>query len=233
MAYKKIFTLSFDDGTEQDKRLVELINKYNLKCTFNLNSGLFGTIHNLTQEGITFSHNELPAEEIKDLYKGHEIAVHTLTHPGLSGVSDEEIIRQVDEDRENLEKLTEQKIIGMAYPGGPYYDERVISVILNNTPIRYARTAYVKRATDFSFPERFMEWHPTCNPHEEDVFELLQKFIDAKEDRDMLFYLWGHSFEFDKYNEWDRIEEIFKLISNRDDILYMTNGEIYQYINNN
>ena len=34
----KALTFSYDDGVEQDRRLVELFNKNNLKCTFNLNS---------------------------------------------------------------------------------------------------------------------------------------------------------------------------------------------------
>ena len=37
---RKIFLLSFDDGTVWDKRFVELLNRYGMPCTFNLNSGL-------------------------------------------------------------------------------------------------------------------------------------------------------------------------------------------------
>ena len=37
--YRKALTFSFDDGTIFDKRLIELFNKYGMKCTFNLNSG--------------------------------------------------------------------------------------------------------------------------------------------------------------------------------------------------
>ncbi len=40
---KKYFTLSFDDGLEQDKRVIRLMRQYGLKGTFNLNAGLFGT----------------------------------------------------------------------------------------------------------------------------------------------------------------------------------------------
>ena len=36
---KKYFTLSFDDGLEQDKKVLELMKKYGLRGTFNLNSG--------------------------------------------------------------------------------------------------------------------------------------------------------------------------------------------------
>lgn len=37
---KKAVTFSYDDGVVQDIRFVELLNKYELKCTFNLNSGI-------------------------------------------------------------------------------------------------------------------------------------------------------------------------------------------------
>ena len=40
---KKYFTLSFDDGLEQDKRVIRLMRQYGLKGTFNLNAGLLGT----------------------------------------------------------------------------------------------------------------------------------------------------------------------------------------------
>ena len=42
MAGKKYFTLSFDDGVEQDKRLIEVLKQYDMPCTFNLSGGLFG-----------------------------------------------------------------------------------------------------------------------------------------------------------------------------------------------
>ena len=37
----KALTVSYDDGVRQDKRLIEILQKYGLKRTFNLNSGLF------------------------------------------------------------------------------------------------------------------------------------------------------------------------------------------------
>ena len=38
----KALTFSYDDGVTQDKRLIEIFNKYGLKATFNLNSELLG-----------------------------------------------------------------------------------------------------------------------------------------------------------------------------------------------
>lgn len=75
--FRKMLTLSFDDGTVQDRRFIELIDKYNLRATFNLNSGFFGQKHDIIHEGIKVCHDEVEADEVRQLYRNHEIAVHT------------------------------------------------------------------------------------------------------------------------------------------------------------
>lgn len=116
----------------------------------------------------------------------------------------------------------------MAYPcGGDCYDKRVIDLITENTPIRYARTTNSHKT--FVIPSDFMEWHPTCHQNDPELFRLAEEFINAEPTEDMLFYLWGHSFEFDKFGSWDTFERFCKLISGNRDITYMTNGEVYRY----
>ena len=39
---KKAFTISYDAGVRQDQRLLDLMKKYGIRGTFNLNSGLLG-----------------------------------------------------------------------------------------------------------------------------------------------------------------------------------------------
>ena len=56
---KKYFTLSFDDGLEQDKRVIQLMRQYGLKGTFNLNAGLLGTRGEVKGLG-TFSFQDCP-----------------------------------------------------------------------------------------------------------------------------------------------------------------------------
>ena len=227
-SYKKMFTLSFDDGTVQDRRFVALIEKYNLKCTFNLNSGLFGSVHNIVHGDMTVCHDEIVLDEVTELYKNHEIAVHTVTHPNLLNCTKTQIISEVNNDYVNLTPLTDKTIQGMAYPGGPHYNDFVIETILLHTPIRYARTIASHRT--FKLPENFMTWHPTCHQNDQHLMQLAKDFIRAKPDHDMLFYLWGHTFEFDINKTWDAFEEFCKLISWHNDICYMTNGEIYEYL---
>ena len=103
----KALTFSYDDGTMQDVRLIELFNKYGMKATFNINSGLLGTERTLIRENVEVLHNKINPEDVKFVYDGHEVAAHTLTHPSLpKQEKDEEIIRQVEEDRAKLSVLT-------------------------------------------------------------------------------------------------------------------------------
>ncbi|MBR3620206.1 MAG: polysaccharide deacetylase family protein, partial [Clostridia bacterium] len=101
----KALTFSYDDGVTQDQRLIEILNKYSLKCTFNLNSGLLGTSNSLICSDVTVAHCKPRACEIKGIYEGHEIASHSLTHPHLTMCPGEEIVRQVGEDITNLKAI--------------------------------------------------------------------------------------------------------------------------------
>lgn len=227
----KYLTLSFDDGTIQDRRFVPILNKYGLKATFNINSGLFGQKHDIVQEGITINHSEIEADEVKELYKGHEVSAHTLTHPWLPNCTDSEVIREVGDDAKNLEKLCGYKIVGLAYPGGPGYNDDIIKLIKDNTDIIYARST--GSHFTFDFPDNLMTWHPTCQLHPIEYKELEQltdEFVNYKGSEDKLFYLWGHSFEFDKFGIWDEAEKFLQKLSGHKDICYVTNREIAQML---
>ena len=102
---KKAVTFSYDDGITQDIRLIELLNKYDLKCTFNLNSELLGKNGCLIRENKRIAHYKVWPSDVKEIYAGHEVAVHTLTHPNLTTLEDAEVIRQVEQDRLNLSDL--------------------------------------------------------------------------------------------------------------------------------
>ncbi len=225
MAYKKYFTLSYDDGVQQDKRLVEIFNRYNLKCTFNVNSGFLGMDGQLIRLGKPVEHNKISENEVASIYSGHEVATHSKTHPDLTKLSEKDVTIQIRDDMEKLSSLCGYPVVGHAYPGGTY-DKRTAS-LLANCGIRYART--IDSTREFSPPSDPLMWHPTCQHCDDKIFELLDAFIAAEPtDGDLLFYLWGHSYEFD-YNvpghNWDHIEDICKRIANKDDIIYCTNIE--------
>lgn len=224
----KAVTFSFDDGVTQDKRLIEILNKYGLKATFNLNSAILGTNGELNRNGHIVRHDKNHANEVAKIYKGHEVAVHTLVHPNLTGLSDDGVIWQVEEDRKLLESLVGYGVRCMAYPcGGVNNDERVASVIRNNTKIEFART--ITSSDNFDIPDNLLRYNPTVYYIEkEKLFSLGEKFLNLKADKPQVLYVWGHSYEMDaEYISWQEFEEFCKMISEKEDIFYGTNGQIF------
>ncbi len=223
----KAITFSYDDGVTQDVRFIELLAKYNLKCTFNLNSELLSQKGILVWNNQRISHYKVHKEDLKYIYDGHEIAVHTLTHPNLTTCEKAEIIRQVEEDRLNLSELIGYEVVGMAYPcGGVNNDERVAKIIKENTGIKYSRT--ITSSYSFDIQDNLFRFNPTIYHLEFDkMMELGEKFIEMKAETPQIFYVWGHSYEMDLGADyWVRLEEFFKLISGKSDIFYGTNKEI-------
>lgn len=214
----KALTLSYDDGVMQDKRLVEILNKYNIKCTFNINSGmLFHEEWNCKGVNVI----RMNVKECLKIFEGHEIAVHGLTHPDLTKLEDYQLNRQIFGDKSILEHIFDTKVYGMAYPGG-FFDERVKNAV-KNAGIKYSRT--VKQTEKFEIPSDFLELNSTCHHKNPRLLELAEKFVDLKPEKPQLFYVWGHSYEFDVDNNWELIEEFCKIVSEKEDIYYCTNHE--------
>lgn len=222
----KAITFSYDDSVLQDVKLVKLFNKYGIKATFNVNSGLLGTKNTLVRCGVTVCHDKLREEDVKDVYSGHEVAVHTLTHPYLQAIEDQnEIIRQIEEDRKALEKLTGCEICGMAYPGDGNNAEHIAEIIKKHTKIKYARTTI--STLNFDLQDNLLQFNPTVHHVDWDnLFALGEKFLSLNPDSPKLFYIWGHSYEFDIFDDWNKMEDFLKLISGKDDIFYGTNKQV-------
>jgi peptidoglycan/xylan/chitin deacetylase (PgdA/CDA1 family) len=221
----KAVTLSYDDSVSHNVKLMEIMDKYGLKGTFNLNSGLWANAegeYNLTKAKATA------------LYKNskHEVAVHGLKHLSLSEVDEAMAVNDVISDKKNLENMVGYIISGMAYANG-FYNDSVLEII-KKCGIKYART--VEQTESFDLPENWLCWDSTCRHANPKLMELAKEFIEAGAgcnfwwDTPRLFYLWGHSYEFDHANNWNLIEEFAKYIGNREDVWYATNGEIYAYV---
>lgn len=223
---KKAVTFSFDDGVTQDIRLIGILNKYGLKGTFNLNSSLLGLPGQLERNGKIVRHDKVAPSKVKEIYAGHEVAVHTLTHPLLTALDDETVTYQVEEDRKALSALCGYEVVGMAYPcGGVNNDERVAAVIRKNTGVKYARTITATYA--FDKQDDLSRFDPSVYYIEEALDEIVEKFLALETDKPQLLYIWGHSYEMDAdYISWGKFEEVCKKLSGRADIFYGTNKEV-------
>lgn len=209
----KAVTLSYDDGTIHDRRLVSIFNQYGLRGSFHLNSGMFGI------------KERLKADEVRELYRGHEVAGHSVTHPTLTLVSRERIIREIVNDRQALEDLVEYPVRGFSYPNGAF-DDHVVR-LLAELGVAYARTTLLNDR--FSLPEDALRWRPTCH-HSHKLMDVVAKFKAVRGKIPSLLYVWGHSYEFDRLNNWSLMEEFGACIGRQPDIWYATNIEIVDYL---
>lgn len=218
---KKAVTFSFDDGVEQDKRLVALFNQYQVKGTFNLNSGV-QTRGSVWKNG-DVRISRLNYKEAKDIYRGHEIASHGLIHQKLDELDEETLYNEIFMDKLFLETYFEQPVTGFAYPYGAYNDK--VFRVLSDCGFSYART--VEATHSFTLQRKeLLRFHPSFAQGEKELIQGVQRFLDSEEEGLQLLYIWGHSYELDIEKSWERMEELLKLLSMRDDIFYGTNAQV-------
>jgi len=215
-ACNKAITFSFDDGVVEDVRMVELLNKYGLKATFNINSGLCG------YKNASHGSKRLPMDELVELYEGHEVSIHTKTHPPLTELTLDVLEDEINSDKKALEKHFGYKVVGMAYPFGEYNDD-VVS-ILKKHGVLYART--VDSSYDFELQTDLLKYKPTSHILDPKVSDLVYTFLNDKQGGPKVLYLWGHSYEFQNETMWKSLKELFKKLSNHSDVFYGTNRDV-------
>lgn len=223
----KAFTTSYDDGVEQDVRLIEIMRKNGVKGTFNIGAGLFKDPNTVYPKGQV--HRRMTLDACLKAYEGDdiEVAVHGFTHPFLESLPSPSAVMEIIEDKKQLEDAFGSIIRGMAYPFGTYSD--TVVDILRLCGIAYSRT--VESHHGFALPKDWLRLGATCHHNDPMLMELGDRFIGAEVKRDpMLFYLWGHSYEFEADNNWHVIEAFLEKIGNRDDIWYQTNIGIHDYV---
>ena len=220
----KALTFSYDDGVEQDIRLVEIFRKYGLKATFNINGGKFSPEGKIFPEGQI--HRRMTKKQVKETYTEDvcEVACHAYTHPVLTDYDPALVTYQVMQDRLVLEELFDRQIHGMAYPHGRVND--MVVNVLKNTGIWYCRT--IVSTEKFEMPTDWLLMPATCHHDNPRLMELADKFLAPPTKlRPQLFYVWGHAYEFEQKDNWHVIENFAEKMSGKDDIWYCTNMELY------
>ncbi|MBO4219579.1 MAG: polysaccharide deacetylase family protein [Clostridia bacterium] len=225
------FTMSYDDGRMEDFRLASLMRRYGVKGTFNINTGLYWAEDRPDPEDRPnhrkMRHSEMVrfVEEYRDMA---EIAVHARTHRNLATLVFPQIIDELITDRAAIEEDFGVICRGMAYPYGA--ENADVQRALEACGLVYGRAT--KPTKGFSLPENWLCLCPTCRHAAPELFSLLDEFLARKEtdaERPLLFYLWGHSYELDDDDQWDRMEDFLSRMGGRPEVWYATNIEIYDY----
>lgn len=246
--HKKYFAWSFDDGLEQDKRIVQTLREYNMGATFHLNSGLFGDktyegrIANL---GMTetpaasfdasarhllpyVEHFRIPEDEVCQVYEGFEIASHTKTHVNLARCTEEERRAQIADDVAALSEKFGQQVVGFAYPYG--MGAKQSADALRAAGVRYARLA--KTADGFRFPGNPLQTPLSCWHISSKAFQRLDRFFAAEPtDDDLFFLMFAHGYEFDfgtRDSNWNKFKRICEVVAMHDDVVCCSMGEAFR-----
>lgn len=199
----KIFLISFDDGTVWDSRFVALLNKYSMKATFNLNSGL--------EDFVWYYEDRFPVRrqilsETPEQYREHEIASHSLHHHWLNTLTPPQLSREVGEDCTNLKTLFGLEEIGFGVPFTAC-GEREINIIKKH--VRYIRLS--EFSDSFSLPEDpyHIPIHGLYN--QPDIRERIAAFAES-ELPVSLFVMAGHSYELEVLGHWEYMEQLLQYI---------------------
>lgn len=225
----KALTMSYDDGVETDGRLIKIMQEHGLKGAFNINSESYvpeGTVYPKGQAQRIMSESA-----VRNTYTGcgMEIACHSCTHPYLEKIPLARCTYEIIKDRDNLEKMFSCIVRGLALPFGTYNDDVLESA--RACGIAYCRAAGASHS--FGIPDDPLRWVPTCHHNDPDLFRLLERFLQphGPDNFAEIFYLWGHSYEFDGNNNWERIEEFAEKAGGHEHVWYATNIEIIDYVN--
>jgi peptidoglycan-N-acetylglucosamine deacetylase len=230
-----IVTSSWDDGSESDMKLCKLLKKYSVKSTFYIT------------KSYRYLERPLTVPEIIELDKNHEIGAHTLTHPDLDKVDYITTSEEIFGSKKYLESFLCHDVKMFSYPRGRYNNEIIKTV--KKAGFIGARTS---NHNNFSKINEPYEWQITLQASNCSPLMTLKTYLNnylslkslinwetrAKELFDLalktggVYHIWGHASEFEKKNEWSKIEEVLSYISNREGVRYMTNGEAVEALYN-
>lgn len=222
---KKAFNISYDDGVIQDIRFVQLLNRFGLKGTFNLNYGLM-------RSGFTWVHEcgmtvrRIPEDQVVALYQGHEVASHSYSHPYFDHMAETEILKELSSDKFFLEKLFGREVAGYATPF--YYYSDLMESSVRHCGFAYARIS--EESNDYSVPDNFYRWRGSKFHWDADLEDFVRGFLEAEKEL-ALCQLVGHSYDLDVMDQWERMERICRRVSENADVWPATHIEIVRYLN--
>jgi hypothetical protein len=189
----------------------------------------------------------LSLPEIRDLSQDFEIGAHSMTHRRLPAISEQEAASEIIESKAVLEQVIGKGIKVFCYPGGAYTKLHV--KLVKDAGYSYARTvARYKFSVDDPYEAGtsvhvynhwfgFDLWQTACFVKFRPIkflrcleWDALAKVMfDEVTEGGGIYHIWGHSWEIDQHDDWERLENVFRYISANPKVSYVTNGELEAY----
>jgi peptidoglycan-N-acetylglucosamine deacetylase len=230
-----VLTTSWDDGHRYDVRLARMLKEHGLGATFYV-----------APQNQEFAKQDLlTSQEIRDISRDFEIGAHSMTHCRLPTISEQQAEKEIVESKAVLEQVTGREIKAFCYPGGAY--TKVHVQLVKDAGYRYARTVARYAFTvddpyeagtslhvynhrfDLWQTARFAKFRPIKVLRYLEWDALARAMFDQVIKEGGVYHLWGHSWEIDDHNDWERLENVFRYISANPKVKYVTNGELEAY----
>lgn len=226
-------TTSWDDGHKLDSRIAALLRKYGVK----------GTFYVCPQDREFKSEELLSTQDMLSISEDFEIGGHTMTHPHLTKITITEADDEIAQSKVYLEKILQKEVTAFCYPYGDYNDE--MKGLVKKHGYKLARTtkryAFDISQDTFELPTTFHAY-----AHYSDLHKILsfsnfslanvtkywdwEKLAIALFDHTCqtggIFHLWGHSWEIEKNNGWQKLENVLSYIAQKSNVVHQTNTEI-------
>ena len=242
---KIIVTTSWDDGHELDLKLADLLNKYNLKGTFYIPK--ISNLKSLTDENLK--------EISKTQEIGAHTLTHPDLREISLGEAEKEIVGSKEYLENLLNKEVEmfcypkgrynQDIKNLIKKAG-FIGARTTKKYSIKKPEDFFEIRTTVNVYPFPLRKRNKNYYHLSKflfqPLTKGFFKILKLKLPINSffnwnnlakntfnyvlENGGIYHIWGHSWEIEKYGMWEDLEEIFKYISNRKDVFYLTNSQI-------
>ena len=243
---KVIITTSWDDGHPLDLKLANLLKRYGIPATFYVPVKIQGE-------------TTLTPDQIKEIAEDFDIGGHTYSHVNLTELPKEKAFEEIIKGKKYLEETIDREIQSFCHPFGAYNKE-VISMVKKagfegartvklleikvSSPFEIGTTVHVGEGGRSHFRDflkrskvlpniRMPIYLLARNLLFKDWFETAVDSLDFVVKNGGVFHLWGHSWEIDSGNIWEKLKLIFEYISEvskNKDILLMNNTKLMQYL---
>lgn len=204
MIYNKLNTggkiiLSFDDYSEHNIRLAKLLNKYNLRATF--------FVETLTKD------YQDQIKELNDM--GFTIGGHTITHPSdLKALPVTQVKSEIETCKKAIENITGKECKVFAYPRGRYNDQ--VKLIVRSCEFDEARTTRVlhtKSDDPLALDTTVHVYDGRTEYDGRTWLEMAEFYLDSVIKSGGDFHLWGHANEINRDKQWNKLEQFFEHIT--------------------
>lgn len=232
----KWITTSWDDGHPLDFKIATLLNKYNLQGTFYIPKA-------------NEQHVVMTEAEICTLAKHFEIGGHTLNHIRLRGKVRNTHEYEIAGSFKWLKELLNHDPISFCFPGG-VFDKSVVETAkkagyqifrtvellsINNSGstllptslqlYEHSRFTYIKHLVKRRCGRNLIQWLQLGS--ESNLLTLTDYYLNEIEKRGSgCFHLWGHSWEIEEYNLWDKLEKVLQHLAGRSGFQYIPNRDL-------